>query len=164
MWVAHFVPTFDVALESWYGIPQRLYVFSETCGAALAIEHNGDLYSCDHYIYPENRLGNILETSMESMLGSRQERRFGAAKRNTLPRYCRECDVQFACNGECPKHRFFQTPDGESGLNYLCAGYKLFFSHIRPYMEFMAKELRNGGAPANVMQWSISEYHSNDNS
>jgi uncharacterized protein len=157
-WVRHdvgqyFVQTFDVALESWYGIPQGLCVFSETCGAALAIEHNGDLYSCDHFVYPENRLGNIMETSIESMLGSRQQRQFGAAKRNTLPRYCLECEVRFACNGECPKHRFLETPDGEHGLNYLCAGYKLFFNHVRPFMEFMANELRNGGAPANVMKW-----------
>jgi uncharacterized protein len=96
-----------------------------------------------------------METSIESMLGSRQQRQFGAAKRNTLPRYCLECEVRFACNGECPKHRFLETPDGERGLNYLCAGYKLFFNHVRPFMEFMASELRCGGAPANVMKWSV---------
>ena len=148
-----FVQIFDVALESWYGVPQGLCVFRETCGAAMAIEHNGDLYSCDHFVYPENRLGNIMEAPLESMATSTQQRRFGVAKRDTLPRYCRECEVRFACNGECPKHRFLRTPDGESGLNYLCAGYKLFFNHIHPYMEFMARELQHGGAPANVMLW-----------
>lgn len=148
----HFVQIFDVALESWYGIPQGLCVFSETCGTALAIEHNGDLYSCDHFVYPENRLGNIMEASMETMVGSQQQRRFGVSKRNSLPRYCRECDVRFACNGECPKHRFLQTPDGEPGLNYLCAGYKHFFYHIDPYMRFMVLELMADRAPANVMR------------
>jgi uncharacterized protein len=149
----YFVQVFDVALESWYGMPQGLCVFRETCGSALALEHNGDLYSCDHFVYPENRLGNIMEEPLESLAGSAQQLQFGVAKRDSLPRYCRECDVRFACNGECPKHRFLQTPDGESGLNYLCAGYKLFFHHIDPYMQFMANELQNGRAPANVRQW-----------
>ena len=149
----YFVQVFDVALESWYGMPQGLCVFRETCGAALAIEHNGDLYSCDHFVYPENKLGNIMAAPLESLAGSAQQRRFGLSKRTTLPRYCRECEVRFACNGECPKHRFLTTPDGEPGLNYLCAGYKLFFNHIGPYMEFMATELQNDRAPANVMTW-----------
>lgn len=152
-----FVQIFDVALESWFGMPQGLCVFRENCGMALAVEHNGDLYSCDHFVYPENKLGNIMERPMESLVGSPQQRRFGTAKRNTLPRYCRECEVRFACNGECPKHRFLTTPDGEPGLNYLCAGYKLFFNHIAPYMEFMAEELKNDGAPANVMFWQPPE-------
>lgn len=147
----HFVQIFDVALESWYGLPQGLCVFRETCGNALALEHNGDLYSCDHFVYPENRLGNIMETPLPSLAACTSQRRFGLAKRDSLPRYCRECEVRFACNGECPKHRFIQTPEGESGLNYLCAGYKLFFTHIHPCMEFMAEELKNGRAPANVM-------------
>jgi uncharacterized protein len=153
----YFVQIFDVALESWYGMPQGLCVFRETCGSALAIEHNGDLYSCDHFVYPENKLGNIMEAPLESLVGSSQQRRFGLAKRNSLPRYCRECEVRFACNGECPKHRFLQTPDGELGLNYLCSGYKLFFNHINPHMEFMADELKNGRAPANVMFWRPPE-------
>jgi uncharacterized protein len=150
----YFVQIFDVALESWFGIPQGLCVFRETCGAALAIEHNGDLYSCDHFVYPENKLGNIMESPLESLVGSPQQKRFGIEKRSSLPRYCRECEVRFACNGECPKHRFLHTPEGEPGLNYLCAGYKLFFNHIGPYMKFMANELRNERAPANVMRWS----------
>lgn len=150
----YFVQMFDVALESWLGMDQSLCVFRETCGAALAIEHNGDLYSCDHFVYPENRLGNIMENPLASLVGSPQQTKFGLDKRETLPRYCRECDVRFACHGECPKHRFIQTPDGEEGLNYLCAGYKLFFHHIEPYMCFMASELRHQRAPSNVMQWA----------
>lgn len=150
----YFVQIFDVALESWYGMTQGLCVFREVCGAALAIEHNGDLYSCDHYVYPENKLGNILQASLESMAASIQQRRFGAFKRDSLPHHCLECEVRFACHGECPKHRFTRTPDGEPGLNYLCAGYKMFFNHIDPYMKFMAEELRRNGAPANVMEWA----------
>jgi uncharacterized protein len=158
-WVRHdvgryFVQTFDVALESWLGLDQSLCVFRKTCGTALAIEHNGDLYSCDHYVYPENRLGNIMEHSLEAMVNSRQQLEFGLAKRELLPSYCRECTVRFACNGECPKHRFIRTPDGEDGLNYLCAGYKIFFQHIDPYMRFMAEELRRRRPPANVMRWA----------
>jgi len=110
------------------------------------------LYSCDHYVYPDNRLGNLREQALATLVNSEQQRRFGLDKRDSLPRYCRECEVRFACNGECPKHRFTRTPDGEWGLNYLCAGYKLFFRHIDPYMQFMASELRQGRAPANVMQ------------
>jgi len=149
----YFVQIFDVALESWLGLDQSLCVFGSTCGAAMAMEHNGDLYSCDHYVYPKNKLGNIMDQPLESLVQSPQQRKFGQDKRDTLPRYCRECDVRFACNGECPKHRFTRTPNGEEGLNYLCAGYKLFFHHIDPYMRFMAEELRQQRAPANVMKW-----------
>ena len=148
-----FVQIFDVALESWLGMDQSLCVFRETCGSAMAMEHNGDLYSCDHYVYPEYKLGNILERPLESLAHSPAQQKFGTDKRDTLPRYCRECEVRFACNGECPKHRFIRTPDGEAGLNYLCAGYKKFFKHIDPYMRFMADELRRQQAPANVMEW-----------
>jgi uncharacterized protein len=149
----YFIQAFDVALESWVGAPQSLCVFRETCGAAAAIEHNGDLYSCDHYVYPEHRLGNILETPISSLMNSPAQWKFGQDKRDRLPRQCRECDVRFACNGECPKHRFLHTADGEPGLNYLCAGYKLFFHHIDPYMRFMAQQLSRARPPANVMQW-----------
>jgi uncharacterized protein len=149
---AYYVQHFDVALESWLGLPQSLCVFRRTCGSALAMEHSGDLYSCDHFVYPEFKLGNIMETPMGEMAYSARQRDFGNAKADTLPRMCRECDVRFACNGECPKHRFERTPDGEAGLNYLCAGYKLFFGHIDPYMRFMAEELRAGRPPANVMK------------
>jgi len=149
----YFVQIFDVALESWLGIEQGLCVFRETCGSALAIEHNGDLYSCDHYVYPENKLGNIIENPLGALVNSRQQRQFGQDKYDTLPRYCRECDYRFACNGECPKHRFLRTPDGEEGLNYLCQGYKIFFKHVDPFMRFMAEELRQERPPANVMEW-----------
>jgi uncharacterized protein len=147
----YFVQIFDVALESWVGAPQSLCIFQETCGAAMAIEHNGDLYSCDHYVYPENRLGNIMEHPLAALVSSEQQRRFGLDKRDALPRYCQECEVSFACHGECPKRRFARTPAGERGLNYLCAGYKLFFKHIDPHMQFMASELRQGRPPANIM-------------
>jgi len=158
-WARHdvgrvYVQIFDVALESWLGMQPGLCIFRETCGGALAIEHNGDLYSCDHYVYPEYKLGNILERPLESLVNSAQQQKFGLDKHDTLPRYCRECEVRFACNGECPKHRFIRTPDGEAGLNYLCAGYKIFFKHIDPYMQFMAEELRHERAPANVMAWT----------
>jgi uncharacterized protein len=148
-----FVQLFDVSLESWSGMEASLCVFRKTCGGALAIEHGGDLYSCDHFVYPENRLGNIMESPLATLVDSVQQKRFGDAKEKTLPRYCGECDVRFACNGECPKHRFTTTPDGEPGLNYLCAGYKMFFHHIDPYMRFMAAELSAHRPPANVMRW-----------
>jgi len=147
-----FVQLFDVALESWMGMDASLCVFRKTCGSALAMEHTGDLYSCDHYVYPENKLGNIMEESLEKLVGSSEQKAFGDAKLTSLPRMCRTCEVRFACNGECPKHRFLRTPDGESGLNYLCAGYKHFFRHIDPYMQFMAGELRAGRPPANIMR------------
>ena len=149
----YFVQIFDVALESWLGMEPSLCVFRPTCGSAMALEHNGDLYSCDHYVYPENKLGNIMEQPLQALVNSAQQRSFGLDKRDSLPRYCRECDVRFACYGECPKHRFISTPDGEPGLNYLSAGYKLFFRHIDPYMKFMANELRHQRPPANVMAW-----------
>jgi len=157
-WVRHdvgkvFVQLFDVALGSWFSGNPGLCVFRETCGEALAIEHNGDLYSCDHYVYPENRLGNIMENPLAAMVNSHQQRQFGQAKKSTLPDYCLACEVRFACNGECPKHRFIKTPNGEQGLNYLCAGYKMFFHHIDPYMRFMADQLRHNRTPANVMAW-----------
>jgi uncharacterized protein len=148
-----YVQTFDVALESWSGLPPSLCVFSPTCGAAPAMEHNGDLYSCDHFVYPENKLGNILNKSIGALMETPQQSRFGAAKA-ILPSDCQQCDVRFACNGECPKHRFLTTASGEYGLNYLCAGYKHFFHHIDPYMRFMAAELSANGVPARVMNWA----------
>jgi uncharacterized protein len=147
-----FVQQFDVALESWLGMEASLCVFRKTCGSALAMEHDGDLYSCDHFVYPEHKLGNVMEADLKQMVGSQQQTKFGLDKQNSLPRMCRQCDVRFACNGECPKHRFLTTPDGEPGLNYLCAGYKHFFHYIDPYMQFMAAELRAGRPPANIMR------------
>jgi uncharacterized protein len=147
-----FVQIFDVALEIWYGMQASLCVFGETCGRALAMEHTGDVYSCDHFVYPEHRLGNIMSVPLGDMAASEQQAEFGTAKRDTLPEYCRSCDVRFACNGECPKHRFIRTPDGEPGLNYLCAGYKKFFHYVDPYMKWMAEEVRAGRPAAGVME------------
>lgn len=149
----YFVQIFDIALEAWYGQEPGLCVFRETCGDAMAIEHNGDLYSCDHYVYPENKLGNIMEEHLSVLVNKPQQLKFGLDKRMELPNFCLNCEVRFVCNGECPKHRFIQTPDGEDGLNYLCAGYKKFFTYIDPYMKFMTNELKQERAPANVMKW-----------
>jgi uncharacterized protein len=145
-----YVQTFDATLGSWIG-QYSLCIFSPTCGNALALEHTGDLYSCDHYVEPDYKLGNITETPMVEMVASPRQRRFGQDKLDTLPRYCQECDVRFACNGECPRNRFLHTPDGEPGLNYLCAGYKLFFNHVRQPMTVMADLLRRDRAPAEIM-------------
>jgi len=139
-----YVQMFDAALAAWVGAPPSMCIFSETCGSAVALEHNGDLYSCDHFVEPKHLLGNIQQTHMLTLVTSEQQRRFGLAKRDTLPRYCRECAVRFACQGECPKNRFITTPDGEAGLNYLCAGYKTFFTHIDRPMRLMSQLLRQG--------------------
>ena len=146
-----FVQLFDTALGNWLGLGSSLCVFAEKCGAALAIEHNGDLYSCDHYVYPQHQLGNVLNQSLGAMLNSPQQIKFGNDKLDALPKFCRECEVRFACNGECPKHRFIQTPDGEDGLNYLCPAYKMFFNHIDPHMKTMGRLLQNQRAPAEIM-------------
>lgn len=146
-----FVQLFDAALGNWIGAGSSLCVFAEKCGSALALEHNGEVYSCDHYVYPQYKLGNLLNRSLAEMLDSPQQRKFGSDKLDALPGYCRKCDVRFACNGECPKHRFLSTPDGEYGLNYLCAGYKRFFNHIGPSMHVMKELLQRGRAPAEVM-------------
>lgn len=153
----YFVQLFDTSLQMWLGMESSLCVFRKQCGAALAMEHCGDVYSCDHFVYPENRLGNIMDSPLGSLVQSEQQHQFGEAKETSLPRYCRECDVRFACNGECPKHRFTQTPEGEAGLNYLCAGYKMFFRHIDRPMRYMAAELSASQAPANVMRWMAAE-------
>jgi uncharacterized protein len=148
-----FVQLFDVTLAAWAGMEPSLCVFQKTCGAAAVLEHNGDIYSCDHFVYPENRLGNIMEQPLADLLRSDPQTRFGRDKRDRLPRYCQDCEVRFICNGECPKHRFTKTPDGEENLNYLCPAYKLFFGHAAPYMEFMANELGAERPPANIMAW-----------
>ena len=139
-----FVQLFDAALASWCDLPSTLCIFRETCGDALALEHNGDLYSCDHFVEPDHLLGNITTTTMVELVTSPQQRAFGRAKADTLPEYCRSCEVKFACHGECPRNRFTRTPDGEPGLNYLCAGYKSFFTHIDGPMRLMAQLLRSG--------------------
>lgn len=155
-WVRHdvgqvFVQHFDAALANWVGEPPGICIFSENCGRALAIEHNGDVYSCDHFVYPSHRLGNVMTEALGDMVESNRQKRFGTDKSAALPAFCRSCEWKFACHGECPKHRFLRTPDGESGLNYLCAGYKRFFSHAAPYFDVMAQLLRAGQAPAAVM-------------
>ncbi len=148
-----FVPTFDAALANWLGAGAGVCVFNETCGLALALEHNGDLYACDHYVDSEHLLGNILELPMREMVDSRKQRAFGAAKRDDLPQYCLDCEYRFACHGGCPKNRFVQTPSGEDGLNYLCEGYRRFFRHVDLPMKFMANELQHRRSPARVMKY-----------
>jgi len=146
-----FVQTFDAALGSWMGAGASLCVFAETCGTALVLEHNGDLYACDHYVYPRYKLGNLLNQSLGEMVNVTAQRKFGAEKQTMLPKYCRACEVKFACNGECPKHRFLRTIDGEPGLNYLCAAYKRFFNHVDSPMRAMADLLRRGQPVAAIM-------------
>ena len=137
-----FVQIFDESLASWLGREPSLCVFRRRCGRALAIEHNGDVYSCDHFVEPEYRLGNIHELPLVQLAESPRQRQFGEAKEATLPEYCRQCDVRFACHGECPKNRILHTPEGEPGLNYLRGGYQQFFRHIDPAMRAMAAEVR----------------------
>jgi uncharacterized protein len=152
-----FVRTFDAALANWAGAGPGVCVFAETCGQALALEHNGDLYACDHFVEPAYRLGNILETPLIDLVVSEPQRRFGLAKRDTLPAYCRTCEVRVACHGGCPRNRFRKTPAGEPGLNYLCAGYKRFFRHVERPMRIMAGLLRQGRAPAEIMRWARAQ-------
>jgi uncharacterized protein len=146
-----FIQHFDSALANWVRVPGAVCIFAETCGNAVALEHNGDLYSCDHYVEPDYRLGNIQDIHLIELISAPKQVRFGMDKRDTLPRYCRECDVRFACHGECPKNRFLTTPDGEPGLNYLCAAYKTFFRHIDRPMKMMADLLRQGRYADEVM-------------
>jgi uncharacterized protein len=147
-----FIQQFDAALANWTGQPAGVCLFSRECGRALAIEHNGDVFSCDHYVYPEYKVGNVMQQPLAEIVDAPRQKAFGEAKWKTLPRYCRECPVVFACHGECPKHRFLRTPDGEPGLNYLCAGYKSFFLHIEPAMNTMAALLRAGRPPMDIMK------------
>ncbi|OKH39764.1 anaerobic sulfatase maturase [[Phormidium ambiguum] IAM M-71] len=152
-----FIQHFDAALANWVGVPPSVCIFSKTCGTALALEHNGDLYSCDHFVEPDYKLGNIQETPMIELIASEKQQQFGQAKLDTLPQYCRQCEVRFACNGGCPKNRFMETPDGESGLNYLCAGYKAFFTYIDRPMQMMADLLRRGRYADEIMQLLAQE-------
>jgi uncharacterized protein len=157
-WVQHdvgsvFVQTFEATLRNWLGMPSSgMCVFNETCGTGLAIEHNGDLYSCDHFVEPKYFLGNIQKEHMIELVASPKQEKFGLDKRDSLPRYCMECDVKFACHGECPKNRFILTPDGEPGLNYLCAGLKEFFHHASFPMKIMAGLIRRGREAKEVME------------
>jgi uncharacterized protein len=146
-----FVQTFDMALGSWLG-QHNLCIFSPTCGNALVLEHNGDLYACDHYVEPGYKLGNIREMSLIRLVFSDRQHKFGRDKLDGLPKYCRDCEVLFACYGECPRNRFITTPDGEPGLNYLCAGYKAFFKHIDQPMKAMARLLQQGRLAAEIIR------------
>lgn len=151
-----FVQLFDTTLGAHLG-QYGLCIFSPTCGNALALEHTGDLYSCDHFVEPDFKLGNIRDTHIADLVASDRQRKFGADKQTTLPAYCRQCDVLFACNGGCPKDRFIATPTGEPGLNYLCAGYKRFFQHVDPTMRRMAALLRQGRPATEIMDWIAVE-------
>lgn len=149
---AAFVNLFEAALQAWCGMEPGLCVFARHCGQAVAMEHDGSVYSCDHYVYPAHYLGNVMERSLEEMVYSPEQTAFGNDKWDALPKYCRECEFLFACNGECPKHRFINTPDGEPGLNYLCSGYKKFFSHIGPNMREMAALVQKGRPASDIME------------
>jgi len=157
-----FVQLFDVSLAAWCGQRSGLCLFEESCGTAMALEHNGDLYSCDHYVEPGYLLGNVMETQLEDLAGSHDQRVFGMSKAATLPQYCLDCDVKFVCNGGCPKNRILETPDGEPGLNYLCEGYKSFFNHIDKGMRYMASALGIGRPPAGIMEGFAAETYGRD--
>ncbi|HNX86695.1 MAG TPA: anaerobic sulfatase-maturation protein [Bacteroidales bacterium] len=151
-----FVLTFDCVLANWMGVPPPVCVSAETCGNAGVVEFNGDVYSCDHFVFPEYRLGNIREKSLLTLMNSEIQRRFGRYKKDGLPAYCRRCEFLKLCNGECPKNRISITPSGEPGLNYLCSGLKKFYRHTRPFFDFMANELRHKRPPSNVKQWALT--------
>ncbi len=146
-----FVLNFDGALAGWLGMAGTVCIFGPTCGLGMALEHNGDLYSCDHFVEPDHFLGNILKAPMIDLIASEKQRRFGQEKKDSLPRYCRECEVLHICNGECPKNRFLNTPDGEPGMNYLCTGYKAFFKDVDKPMRIMADLLRRNRPASGVM-------------
>ena len=148
-----FIQIFDSTLANWVGEQPGLCTMAKTCGHAGVMEFNGDVYACDHYVFPEYWLGNINGTSLTSMMYSEKQLKFGNDKFDALPQQCRECEFLFACYGECPKNRFVNDKYGNAGLNYLCKGYYKFFSHVAPYMDFMKNELLNKRPPANVMKW-----------
>lgn len=149
-----YVLQFDSALANWVGEPAGICIFSKTCGEAVVVEHNGDVYSCDHYVYPEYKLGNIKDQTLFGLVQLEKQQKFGQNKLSGLPQQCIKCEYRFACYGECPKHRFLHATDGEPGLNYLCSGYKKFFAHVDPYMQFMEDELKANRPPSNVMNWA----------
>jgi len=149
-----FVLTFDCVLENWMHVPPAVCVSAKTCGNAGVVEYNGDVYSCDHFVFPGYKLGNLNEKSLLTLMNSPFQQQFGRNKLDTLPAYCRKCEFLDLCNGECPKNRIVKTSDGEPGLNYLCHGFKMFYKHTEPYFDFMANELRNKRLPANVKKWA----------
>lgn len=149
----YYIQLFDSTLANWIGEQPGVCSMAKNCGHAGVMEYNGDVYSCDHFVFPEYKLGNLYSNTLVEMMYSDKQTKFGEAKSKTLPTQCKECEFLFACNGECPKNRFTFTETGEPGLNYLCKGYHKFFKHIAPYMDFMKKELMNERPPANVMEW-----------
>lgn len=145
-----FVQIFDATLANWVGAMPGVCTLSSMCGHAAAMEWNGDVYACDHFVFPQYKLGNIHESTLIEMMASDRQLEFGARKQAGLPRQCKECRWMFACHGECPRNRFAVSSEGEPGLNYLCEGYRAFFEHVAPYMDFMKAELEAGRPPANV--------------
>ena len=152
----YYVVTFDCILANWLRVPPPVCVYAQTCGNAGVVEYNGDVYSCDHYVFPGYKLGNIKDDVLLKYMTSPAQIQFGKNKRDTLPRYCRECEFLDICTGECPKNRISKTPDGEPGLNYLCAGFKRLYKHVEPYMDFMANEIVENRTPSNVRKWAAT--------
>lgn len=160
-WVRHdvgtyFIQIFDATLANWAGVQPGLCSLAKECGHAGVMEFNGDVYSCDHFVYPEHLLGNINEKTITEMMYGEKQREFAKLKHELLPQQCRECPVEFACHGECPKNRFTRDKYGNPGLNYLCKGYRQFFEHVKPYMDFMKGELDAKRPPSNVMNFVAS--------
>lgn len=147
-----FVEIFDCTLANWMAISPGICAYSKECGHAGVMEHNGDVYSCDHFVFPEYKLGNIRDHSLIDMLYGEQQQEFSRLKHSSLPRQCKECDMEFACHGECPKNRFMKDKYGDSGLNYLCPGYYHYYQHVAPYMDYMKQELMSQRPPSNIMK------------
>lgn len=147
-----FVEIFDCTLANWMGISPGICAYSKECGHAGVMEHNGDVYSCDHFVFPEYKLGNIRDHSLINMLYGEQQQEFSRLKHSSLPRQCKECNMEFACHGECPKNRFMKDKYGDSGLNYLCPGYYHYYQHVAPYMDYMKQELMSQRPPSNIMK------------
>ncbi len=149
----YFVQLFDITLGNWCGVAPSLCAFGEVCGDGLVVEHNGDVYSCDHFVYPEYRLGNIKDKELAAMYKSNDQQQFGRDKRDALPMECKRCSYNFLCHGECPKHRFAYAKNGEPYMNVLCEGYKMFFRHTDPYMRYMKTLIERGEPASGVMEW-----------
>lgn len=147
-----FVEIFDCTLANWMGVSPGICAYSKECGHAGVMEHNGDVYSCDHFVFPEYKLGNIRDHSLIDMLYGEQQQEFSRLKHSSLPRQCKECDMEFTCHGECPKNRFMKDKYGNSGLNYLCPGYYHYYQHVAPYMDYMKQELMSQRPPSNIMK------------
>ncbi|MFX1508012.1 MAG: anaerobic sulfatase maturase [Promethearchaeota archaeon] len=157
-WVKHdvgriFIQIFEVALAAWLNLPLNLCILAPTCGNALALEHNGDIYACDHFVKPQHFRGNLLQDHLREIVNSPVQKEFGINKSLLLHPKCQQCEVRFVCNGGCPRNRFLSTEEGNSGLNYLCDGYKTFFSHIDPYMKYMADQIRRNRPASSIMDY-----------